>query len=90
MARISILIDSTGSMGRVIDAVKGKVMDMIEKLNKSYSNKFEIQILFYYGFKTYQDQCTDSKEERWCLKNKLHVSDWTSDIERLKEFVENS
>jgi hypothetical protein len=49
IAKIAILIDSTGSMGKVITAVKGKVMDMIEKLNKLYPNKFEIQIMFYYG-----------------------------------------
>ena len=29
LVRIAILIDSTGSMDQVINAVKGKVMDMI-------------------------------------------------------------
>lgn len=40
LVRIAILIDSTGSMGKVIDAVKGKVMDMIEKLNTAFPKKF--------------------------------------------------
>lgn len=31
-ARICIAVDSTGSMGSTIEAVKGKVMRMIEKL----------------------------------------------------------
>jgi hypothetical protein len=56
LARIAILIDSTGSMGNVIDAVKGKVMDMIGSLSKAYPNKFEIQIMFYYGHSAYSQQ----------------------------------
>ena len=47
-ARICITIDSTGSMGSTIAAVKDKVMKMIEKLAREYPNQFEIQIMFYY------------------------------------------
>jgi hypothetical protein len=82
MARVSILIDATSTMGRVIDAMKGKVIHMIEKLNKKYPKKFEIQIMFYYGINSYKKQCDNFK--LWCKTNKLHVSDWTSDIEILK------
>jgi hypothetical protein len=38
--RIGIAIDSTGSMGETINAVKNKVMAMIERLAKTYRNQF--------------------------------------------------
>lgn len=50
------MIDSTGSMGNVITAVKGKVMQMIQKLASAHPNKFEIQIMFYYGYNAYDSQ----------------------------------
>jgi Mg-chelatase subunit ChlD len=33
-AKIGIVIDANGSMGSTINAVKGKVMTMIQKLDK--------------------------------------------------------
>ncbi len=82
------MIDSTGSMGSTINAVKGKVMEMIEKLAKQYPNQFEIQIMFYYGDDAYNSQ--KGSTTSWCSSNKLHVSEWTADTNNLKKFLTTS
>ena len=57
-------------------------MDMIDKLNKSHPNQFEIQIMFYYGDNAYNKQ--SKEKENWSKKNKIHASSWTSNINALQ------
>ncbi len=82
--RIGIAIDSTGSMGETINAVKNKVMAMIERLAKTYRNQFQIQILFYYGDNTYD---LNAEGPKWDGTNRLHVSPWSDDVNILKDFL---
>jgi hypothetical protein len=86
-ARICITIDSTGSMGSTIAAVKDKVMKMIEKLAKEYPNQFEIQIMFYYGDNTYNSTRNSAS---WSSTNKLHVSPWSADVKILSDFLRSA
>ena len=81
---ISIIIDSTGSMGSTITAVKVKVMDMIKRLAKEYPNQFEIQIMLYYGDNAYTSQKGTTP---WYSTNKLHVSEWSADTTNLSNFL---
>ena len=43
--------------------------------------------MFYYGYNAYDSQRTSSQ---WGGTNKLHYSDWSSDVNNLKKFLSDA